>query len=46
MRTARDEKLPLPALILPALQVNIEAGHLPEVEGNKIAYIKIPLDAL
>ncbi len=43
-RTARDEKLPLPALILPSLQVNIQAGHLPTPETNDIAYIKIPLD--
>lgn len=45
MRKARDAKLQLPALILPALQVNIQAGHLPLAEDNGIAYVKIPLDA-
>ena len=38
--------LSLPALILPSIQVNIGAGHLPVAEDNKISYIKIPLDTL
>ncbi|MGI9202517.1 MAG: MBL fold metallo-hydrolase [Woeseiaceae bacterium] len=46
LRTLRDTKLPLPALILPSIQVNIQAGHLPDAEDNKIAYLKIPLDSL
>jgi glyoxylase-like metal-dependent hydrolase (beta-lactamase superfamily II) len=46
IRKTRDEALSLPALILPSIQVNINAGHLPAPEGNKISYIKIPLDAL
>jgi glyoxylase-like metal-dependent hydrolase (beta-lactamase superfamily II) len=44
LRTTRDAKLELPALILPSLQVNIRAGHLPDPEGNGIAYLKIPLN--
>lgn len=43
-RKARDETLSLPALILPSIQVNIRAGHLPVAEDNEISYIKIPLD--
>jgi hypothetical protein len=31
---------------VPAIQVNIRAGHLPVVEDNGIAYIKIPVDML
>lgn len=44
MRKARDRMLDLPALILPAIQVNIRAGHLPAVEDNAVSYLKIPLD--
>ena len=46
MREKRDATLDLPELILPAVQVNIRAGHLPDPEDNQIAYIKIPLDAI
>jgi glyoxylase-like metal-dependent hydrolase (beta-lactamase superfamily II) len=46
VRRARDETLSLPALILPSIQVNIRAGHLPAAEDNQISYIKIPLDTL
>ncbi len=44
MREARDRTLELPALILPALQVNIRAGHFPPVESNGVSYLKIPLN--
>ena len=46
MRESRDATLSLPALILPSIQVNIQAGSLPAPEDNEIAYIKIPLDLL
>jgi len=46
MRTERDATLAMPKLILPAVQVNMRAGHLPEPEDNGIRYIKIPLDAV
>ncbi|MBA1154554.1 MBL fold metallo-hydrolase [Microvirga mediterraneensis] len=46
MRQARDAKLPMPKLILHALQVNMAGGRLPEPEGNGTRYLKIPLDAL
>ena len=36
----------MPTLILPAIQVNINAGKLPEPEENGVRYLKIPLDAL
>jgi glyoxylase-like metal-dependent hydrolase (beta-lactamase superfamily II) len=44
MREARDKTLALPGLILPALQVNMRAGHLPEPESNGVRYLRIPLD--
>ena len=46
MRTQRDATLSMPTLILPAIQVNIRAGHLPPPEDNGVRYLKIPLDAL
>jgi glyoxylase-like metal-dependent hydrolase (beta-lactamase superfamily II) len=46
MRTKRDATLEMPALILPAVQINIRAGELPPKEANGISYIKIPLNAL
>jgi glyoxylase-like metal-dependent hydrolase (beta-lactamase superfamily II) len=46
MRQARDKTLSLPALLLPALQVNVRAGHCPEAEDNSVSYLKIPLDQL
>jgi glyoxylase-like metal-dependent hydrolase (beta-lactamase superfamily II) len=46
MREARDAGLALPKLILPSIQVNICAGHLPESEENGVAYIRIPLDTI
>jgi glyoxylase-like metal-dependent hydrolase (beta-lactamase superfamily II) len=46
MRHDRDETLSLPALIVPAIQVNIRAGHLPAADDNGIAYLKTPIDTL
>ncbi len=46
LRRARDASLDLPALIVPSIQVNIQAGQLPAAEANGIAYIKIPIDTL
>ena len=42
-RQARDATLPLPALMLHALQVNIRGGRLPEPEANGRRYLRIPL---
>lgn len=46
MREKRDRTLPMPRLILPALQVNMRGGRLPEPEANGTAYLKIPLNTL
>jgi len=45
-REARDRTLPMPKLILHALQVNTNGGRLPEPEANGRRYLKIPLDLL
>ncbi|MGI8705504.1 MAG: MBL fold metallo-hydrolase [Sphingomicrobium sp.] len=46
MRTARDTTLEMPRLILPSVQVNMRAGHLPEAEENGTRYLKVPLNRL
>lgn len=46
MRTARDETLDMPKLILPSIQINMRAGELPEPEDNGTRYLKIPLNAV
>lgn len=46
LREVRDRSLPMPKLILHALQVNIRGGELPEIEENGRRYLKIPLNAL
>jgi glyoxylase-like metal-dependent hydrolase (beta-lactamase superfamily II) len=46
LRKERDARLEMPALILPAVQVNIRAGEFPEPEGNGTTYLKIPLNLL
>lgn len=46
MRTARDQTLDMPQLILPSVQVNMRAGRLPEPEENGTRYLKLPLNLL
>ena len=46
LRRARDATLSMPTLILPALQVNLRAGALPEPEDNGIRYLSVPLNQL
>jgi glyoxylase-like metal-dependent hydrolase (beta-lactamase superfamily II) len=46
MRTARDRALALPALLIPAVQINLRAGAPPPPEPNGVSYLKVPLDLL
>ncbi len=46
LREARDKTLPMPKLILHALQVNMRGGRLPLPENNGRVYLKIPVNAL
>ena len=46
MREARDRTLDMPRLILPSVQVNMRAGHLPPAEANGVTYLKIPVNAI
>ena len=45
-RTGRDSQLGVPKLIIPSIQVNIQAGDLPDPEGNGVRYLKVPVDVL
>lgn len=42
-RKERDATLSAPKLLLPSIQVNIKAGHLPAPESNGQRYLKIPV---
>lgn len=46
MREARDATLGMPKLILPSIQVNMRAGHMPEPDSNGVRYLKLPVDLL
>lgn len=45
IRQTRDATLPMPKLILHALQINVRGGDLPPPETEGKRYLKIPLDA-
>ena len=45
-RTARDKQLAMPRLIIPSLQINMRAGHMPEEEDNGKSYLKVPVNGL
>ena len=42
-RTERDKTLAAPRLLLPSIQVNVDAGHLPQEEDNGMRYLKLPI---
>ena len=44
MREQRDATLSMPKLILPSIQINMNAGHFPTPESNGQRYLKLPLN--
>jgi hypothetical protein len=46
MREARDKTLSMPRLIMPSLQVNMRAGHLPEPDASGKTFLKVPVNTL
>lgn len=46
MREARDATLGMPKLIIPSLQVNMRAGHMPEPDTDGDVYLKVPVNKL
>lgn len=43
-RTARDRTLKAPRLLLPSVQLNVNAGRLPEPHANGRSYLSIPIN--
>ena len=46
LRQSRDATLAMPRLIVPALQINMRAGQMPEPEDNGTVYLKVPINGL
>ncbi len=46
MREARDKTLGMPRLIIPSLQINIRAGHLPPPDASGKTFLKVPINVL
>ncbi len=46
MREKRDSELAMPRLIVPSLQVNMRAGHMPPAEEDGTVYLKVPVNKL
>ena len=46
MRTARDKQLGAPRLIIPSIQVNMNAGHFPDPDKDGNVYLKVPVNRM
>lgn len=46
LRQARDASLAMPRLIIPSLQVNMRAGHMPDPAADGRTYLKVPINGL
>jgi glyoxylase-like metal-dependent hydrolase (beta-lactamase superfamily II) len=46
MRTERDQTLGMPKLIIPSLQVNMRAGHMPDPDEKGDVFLKVPVNKL
>lgn len=45
MRQKRDATLAMPTLILPSVQVNLRAGHMPPAQADGRTYLQVPINA-
>jgi hypothetical protein len=45
VREARDKTLSMPKLIIPSLQVNMRAGHVPTDDSGR-PMLKVPVNGL
>jgi glyoxylase-like metal-dependent hydrolase (beta-lactamase superfamily II) len=45
LRERRDATLAMPTLILPAVQVNVRAGHMPPAADDGRTYLQVPINA-
>lgn len=46
LRETRDAKLGMPKLIVPSLQVNMRAGHMPPPDDQGTVMLKVPINKL
>ncbi len=46
LREARDATLGMPRLIIPSIQVNMNAGRLPDADAHGRRFLTVPLNAL
>lgn len=46
LRETRDAQLAMPKLIVPSLQVNMRAGHMPPAEDDGTVMLKLPINRL
>ncbi len=46
MRETRDAELSMPRLIVPSLQINMRAGHMPPEDENGDVFLKLPVNKL
>ncbi|AXI42150.1 MBL fold metallo-hydrolase [Sulfitobacter sp. SK011] len=46
LRETRDASLPMPKLIVPSLQINMRAGHMPEADDSGTVMLKLPINKL
>ena len=46
LRQARDASLDMPRLIIPSLQINMRAGHMPQAAEDGKIYLKVPINGL
>lgn len=46
LRTARDATLAMPRLMIPSIQVNMQAGQLPKADDDGKRFLKVPLNQL
>ena len=46
LRQARDASLDMPRLIIPSLQINMRAGHMPKAADDGKTYLKVPINGL
>jgi glyoxylase-like metal-dependent hydrolase (beta-lactamase superfamily II) len=44
LRTERDATLDVPNLLIPSVQLNIRAGHLPPPEADGAQYLRLPIN--
>ena len=46
MRDARDAQLSMPKLIIPSLQINMRAGHMPQADASGDVFLKVPINKM